>query len=149
MVNVTNGNPPYWKDKYSSGKPKKSGKSLAFTVGCSILAVLVVLSLIVVALIVLNKEKPNETAQKIEELRLEEKPAAYYENLNVEEVLHEGMSKDSVLMVLGKPSAYRYTNWADDILYEFNDTCYLQVWFENGKVSGIDYKNRDTVLSVE
>ena len=139
MVNVTNGNPPYWKDKYANGKPPKSGHSTAIKVGCSILAVLVVLSIAVLAMILLNKEKPDETARMIEELRLDERPPVDLTTLNMDEVLHEGMPKDSVLMLLGKPTVYRYKAWSDDIIYEYGDSSSVQIWFDDNKVSGYDY----------
>ncbi len=138
MVNLTNGNPPHFQSHYSGDKPQKSGKSLAVKVGLIILAVLIVLSLAVLAMI-LFKEKPYDTAKMIELLQLEEKPRINtLDGVNVKELIHINMPKDSVLMVLGRPTDYRKTDWADDIIYEFGDSTYLRVSFEDGLVVGFE-----------
>lgn len=136
-MNMNNAN---WPGYNIPQQPKKSRWPLFLAVGCGILAVIGVL-LFVLAVFMFS-EKPDETKELINELKLDDAPTAIdLTNADIEEMIHIGMPKDSVLMTFGNPTTYRFTSWADDVLYQYNDTTYLMVYFENNKVSDYEYHN--------
>ncbi|MBQ3325180.1 MAG: hypothetical protein IJG81_10120 [Muribaculaceae bacterium] len=53
--------------------------------------------------------------------------------------IHTGMPKDSVIMLLGKPTQFMSTEYSDEITYESGpyDTNILTISFEDGKVSSV------------
>ena len=53
--------------------------------------------------------------------------------------IHTGMPKDSVIMLLGKPSKFMSTEYSDEITYESGPygTDMLMIDFEDGKVSSV------------
>lgn len=53
--------------------------------------------------------------------------------------IHIGMPKDSVIMLLGKPSQFISTEYSNEITYEFGpyDTNFLTIDFKDGKVSSV------------
>ena len=58
---------------------------------------------------------------------------------NGEARIHTGMPRDSVIMLLGKPSRFTSTDFTDEISYDYGPfgTNNLTIEFEDGKVSSV------------
>ena len=53
--------------------------------------------------------------------------------------IHTGMSKDSVILLLGQPTEFHSSNYLDEITYRYGkyDLNSLRIEFEKGKVSSV------------
>ena len=74
-------------------------------------------------------------------------PIQYYqvESESAEATIHTGMSKDSVIVLLGQPTEFEYNEYCDRITYRYGEYgfCKTEIEFEDGKVSCVSKKGTD------
>lgn len=60
--------------------------------------------------------------------------------------IHTGMSKDSVIILLGQPTEYDYNKLYDEIIYRYGEygMNYTEIKFENGEVSSVRIRESST-----
>ena len=65
-------------------------------------------------------------------------PIQYYqvESESAEATIHTGMSKDSVIVLLGQPTEFDYNEYCDRITYRYGEYgfCKTEIEFEDGKL---------------
>lgn len=71
----------------------------------------------------------------------------YYqvESESAEATIHTGMSKDSVIVLLGQPTEFDYNEYCDRITYRYGEYgfCKTEIEFEDGKVSCVSKRGTD------
>ncbi len=117
--------------------------------GCGCMALVAVIIFVSMVWFV-NQPDPNDTTHIINELGIDTKSARVRDSSSeIMKHLHLNMPKDSVLMVLGMPTEYQYTNWSDMLMYEYhyNDstTNSVIIYFEDNVVSDFFDENSDPV----
>jgi hypothetical protein len=74
-------------------------------------------------------------------------PIQYYqvESESAEATIHTGMSKDSVIVLLGQPTEFDYNEYCDRITYRYGEYgfCKTEIEFEDGKVSCVSKRGTD------
>ena len=74
-------------------------------------------------------------------------PIQYYqvESESAEATIHTGMSKDSVIVLLGQPTEFEYNEYCDRITYRYGEYgfCKTEIEFEDGKVSCVSKRGTD------
>jgi signal peptidase I len=74
-------------------------------------------------------------------------PIQYYqvESESAEATIHTGMSKDSVILLLGQPTEFDYNEYCDRITYRYGEYgfCKTEIVFEDGKVSCVSKRGTD------
>lgn len=74
-------------------------------------------------------------------------PIQYYqvESESAEATIHTGMSKDSVILLLGQPTEFDYNEYCDRITYRYGEYgfCKTEIEFEDGKVSCVSKRGTD------
>lgn len=74
-------------------------------------------------------------------------PIQYYqvESESAEATIHTGMSKDSVIVLLGQPTEFDYNEYCDRITYRYGEYgfCKTEIEFEDGKVSCVSKRGAD------
>lgn len=74
-------------------------------------------------------------------------PIQYYqvESESAEATIHTGMSKDSVIVLLGQPTEFDYNEYCDRITYRYGEYgfCKTEIEFEDGKVSCVSKRGSD------
>ena len=74
-------------------------------------------------------------------------PIQYYqvESESAEATIHTGMSKDSVIVLLGQPTEFEYNEYCDRITYRYGEYgfCETEIEFEDGKVSCVRKRGTD------
>ena len=74
-------------------------------------------------------------------------PIQYYqvESESAEATIHTGMSKDSVIVLLGQPTEFDYNEYCDRITYRYGEYgfCKTEIEFKDGKVSCVSKRGSD------
>lgn len=79
----------------------------------------------------------------------ESEPIQYFQVTNgkKEVTIHTGMSKDSVIILLGQPTQFDKTKYWDEITYKYGEMglSSLTIKFEEGKVSSVQKDDNEYV----
>lgn len=115
-------------------------------VGCGFLAgiAVTIFAMIILANVMGRNSYPLQDEDKLESVLedVDENEDIRYFDVKTkkgEARIHTGMPKDSVIMLLGKPSQFMSTEYSDEITYEFGpyDINMLTIQFKDGKVSSV------------
>ena len=78
----------------------------------------------------------------------EEEPESVYIDIDTGNrmvTVHTGMSKDSVIALLGQPTEFDYNEYCDRITYRYGEygSCKTEIEFKDGKVSCVSKRGTD------
>ena len=153
MENLNNGNSPvnqnpqFSPPQHVGNGPvppkKKNGWRTALLIGCGLMLGIAAI-IVVFALLMMKKCDENNqdrTTPMIENLKVEENLVIKnkLDSNQIKELVPLGMSKDSVLIILGKPDNYLDASWGDYVSYDINDSTEVQINFNNDVVADIQF----------
>ena len=117
--------------------------------GClkDILIVIAVIFLIRVIIAVVALLWVNSKVHSVSTSEDHSIPIQYYqvESESAEATIHTGMSKDSVIVLLGQPTEFDYNEYCDRITYRYGEYgfCKTEIEFKDGKVSCVSKRGSD------
>lgn len=117
--------------------------------GClrDILILIAVIFLIRVIIVVVVLLWVNQKDHSVSTSKDQSIPIQYYqvESESAEATIHTGMSKDSVIVLLGQPTEFDYNEYCDRITYRCGEygLCKTEIEFEDGKVSCVSKRGTD------
>ena len=86
-----------------------------------------------------DRERPLQNDSYLYEE--EQKPIQYFQvrSKKAKATIHTGMSKDSVIILLGQPTEFTSNSYMDDITYRYGpyDTNSLRIEFSDGVISSV------------